>query len=206
MANKKRLSFLSSLLKGYDTVLDIGTDHGLVLKEAIDLGYIKKGIAADIGELPLKSAMKNLRGYDVEFIQSDGFKDIKSTYDAVLIAGMGVYTIMDILNEPHLENIYFLQPNDKHDVLRVYLMENGYRITDEYVIYDKFYYVIIKAIKGKMILTDEDIYVGPLLKTKKQSKKYYQSQIKRIERIIEVADEATKIRNEQILNYYKKNL
>lgn len=29
----KRIPFIASLTKGYNTVLDIGTDHGLVLKK-----------------------------------------------------------------------------------------------------------------------------------------------------------------------------
>ncbi|MDV3184920.1 MAG: SAM-dependent methyltransferase, partial [Candidatus Phytoplasma australasiaticum] len=36
----KRILFIASLIKNYNTVADIGTDHGLVLKKALDLGYI----------------------------------------------------------------------------------------------------------------------------------------------------------------------
>ncbi|WBL31401.1 SAM-dependent methyltransferase [Candidatus Phytoplasma sacchari] len=43
----KRIYFIATLLKGYNVVLDIGTDHGLVLKKAFDLKYIKKAIATD---------------------------------------------------------------------------------------------------------------------------------------------------------------
>lgn len=34
MARNKRIKYLAELTKGYDRVLDIGTDHGLVLLEA----------------------------------------------------------------------------------------------------------------------------------------------------------------------------
>ena len=72
-----RIDLIVSLTKGYDTVLDIGTDHGLVLKKALDLGYIKKGIASDINKEPLNQAKENLSSYPVSFYLSDGFKNIR---------------------------------------------------------------------------------------------------------------------------------
>ncbi len=204
MANNRRLSLLASLLKGYDTVLDIGTDHGFVLREALDLGYIKKGIAADIGEKPLQKAKNNLIGYPVEFILSNGFEHVNLSYDAVVIAGMGVYTISEILKQNHESKTYFLQPNDKYDSLRMYLMEHGFKIIDEYVIYDKFYYVIMKVIKENMDLSEEDIYVGPVLKTKKEAKPYFLHMIHQYEKIMEVCDEKSKLKFGKIIKYYKK--
>ncbi|MFA6800677.1 MAG: class I SAM-dependent methyltransferase [Acholeplasmataceae bacterium] len=203
MANRKRISFLSKLLDGYDTVLDIGTDHGLVLKEALDLGYIKKGIACDINQEPLNQAKRNLNGYPIDFIQSDGFEYIHSSYDAVVIAGMGVHTMMHILDQKHESKIYFLQPNDKYDILRKYLSDFGFKITDEFVIQDKFYYVILKVEKGTMKLAEEDFYLGPVLKKKDESIAYYKHQIKNIDKIIHAADEETSKKYKKILSYYK---
>lgn len=204
MANNPRLSLLASLLKGYDTVLDIGTDHGFVLREALDLGYIKKGIAADIGEQPLQKAKNNLIGYPVEFILSNGFEHVDLRYDAVVIAGMGVYTISEILKQNHESKTYFLQPNDKYDSLRTHLMENGFKIIDEFVIFDKFYYVIMKVIKEQMTLTEEDIYVGPILKTKKEAKPYFLHMIQQYEKIMEVCDPKSKQKFSKIVTYLKK--
>ncbi len=42
MARNKRISFLAELTKGFKTVLDIGTDHGLVLLEAFKKAILKK--------------------------------------------------------------------------------------------------------------------------------------------------------------------
>ena len=55
----KRIDFLASLTKGYQNVIDIGTDHGLVLKKAFEKGYIKSAIATDINPKPLNSARIN---------------------------------------------------------------------------------------------------------------------------------------------------
>ena len=53
-----RISFIAKLTKGYDTVIDIGSDHGLVLKYALDNNFIKHAIASDINEGPLNRARK----------------------------------------------------------------------------------------------------------------------------------------------------
>ncbi|QWB96483.1 class I SAM-dependent methyltransferase [Mycoplasmatota bacterium] len=206
MASKKRLLYLASFLKGYDCVLDIGTDHGFVLKEALDKGYIKKGIASDIGDKPLNQAKKNLKGYAVDFVQSNGFLNIEQPYDLVVIAGMGSHTIIDILSQEHDKKTYILQANDKYDLLRTYLFEHGYQIIDEEVIYDKFYYVIMKVSYGKQDYLDEDIYVGPILKTKKSASKYFKYQVQRYSHIIKQADKNTAEKYQKILSYYLKYL
>jgi tRNA (adenine22-N1)-methyltransferase len=204
MASKKRLLHLASFLKGYDCVLDIGTDHGFVLKEALDNGYIKQGIASDIGEKPLNQAKKNLKGYKVDFVQSNGFLNVKQAYDLVVIAGMGSKTIIDILAQKHDKKTYILQANDKYDLLRTYLFETGYHIIDEEVIYDRFYYVVMKVEYGKKIYLEEDIYVGPILKTKSSSLNYFKYQVQRYQRIIKQADPITASKYQKILSYYLK--
>ncbi|MDV3182595.1 MAG: SAM-dependent methyltransferase, partial [Candidatus Phytoplasma australasiaticum] len=57
----KRILFIASLIKNYNTVADIGTYHGLVLKKALDLCYICNGLAADISPTSLSSDRKNLK-------------------------------------------------------------------------------------------------------------------------------------------------
>ncbi|WP_025725209.1 tRNA (adenine(22)-N(1))-methyltransferase [Acholeplasma granularum] len=168
-----RIDFITSLLKGYDTVLDIGADHGLVIKKAIDLGYIKNGIAADINKGPLNHAKKNLTGYPVRFYLSDGFKKIDADYDLAVITGMGSRLIIDILKHAKLDRTYILGANEKVEILRSWLVSNNYEIIDEYIIYDGFYYVFLKVKKGQMNLSDSDLYVGPILKNKVEATQYF---------------------------------
>ncbi|MCR3906544.1 MAG: class I SAM-dependent methyltransferase [Tenericutes bacterium] len=204
MAKSKRIEFLAELTKDYHHVLDIGTDHGLVLRIAFEKGYIEKAIASDLREKPLKQAEKNLKNYPVSLIKTDGFLNVKETFDLAIIAGMGSYLICDILdNAPKHDTTYLLQPNDKIDILRTYLMKHHFKIVDEYLVFDKFYYVIIKAIRGKMELSESDLYLGPILKTKPESKAYYQHKIKQIEKIIIKADLKRKEELENLLNIYK---
>ncbi|WP_374695582.1 SAM-dependent methyltransferase [Areca yellow leaf disease phytoplasma] len=60
------------LLKNCDTVVDIGTDHGLVLKKVFQQSYIKQAIAADSKIKTFISNPKNLACYPVTFCLSDG--------------------------------------------------------------------------------------------------------------------------------------
>ena len=171
-----RIQFIASLLQGYDIAIDIGSDHGLVLKYALDNNYIKHAVASDLNEGPLNHAKQNLTGYPVRFYLSDGFKNVPLDYDIAVITGMGPHLILDILkNVLHLEGkTYILGANDKVEVLREGLMQLGFKIIDEYVIHDGFYYVFLKVVIGNMTLTQQDIYVGPILKHKPEAKSFFE--------------------------------
>lgn len=170
-----RIAFIGELTKGYDTVIDIGSDHGLVLKYALEHKYIKHAVASDINEGPLNHAKKNLAGYPVRFYLSDGFKSVDKNYNLGVITGMGPHLIINILKEViDLEDkTYILGANEKIEVLRTWLSHNGFNIVDEYVIFDGFYYVFLKVVKGTMTLTEEDIYLGPKLKLKEEAQAYF---------------------------------
>ncbi len=202
----KRIDFLASLTKGYQNVIDIGTDHGLVLKKAFEKGYIKSAIATDINPKPLNSARINLTGFPVKFIITDGFNNIDEDFQLAIITGMGSYTIIDILEKAPLNKTFILQSNDKIEVLRNYLTTKNYHITNEWVIFDKFYYVIIKIEPGNERLSQEDIFLGPILKYKPERINYYNSLIKRLKEILKSCDEQTKTVVLEKLNWLKDNL
>lgn len=168
-----RLDFIASLTHGFDVVIDIGSDHGLVLKKAFDLKLIKKGIATDLNIGPLNASKKTLTGYPVEFYLSDGLKDVKSDFDLGIITGMGPYLINDIMKLAPKNKTYILGANEKIEVLRQALVENGFMIVDEHVIYDDFYYVFLIVTGGNMVLNEDELYLGPILKTKKGAKNYF---------------------------------
>ncbi len=173
-----RIKYIASLLKGANTVLDIGTDHSKVLIEALNQDFIKKGIGSDINKGPLKNAYKNVKKANLEdkikLVQSDGFKNIKDDYDVVVITGIGFELIKNILNEPHQQpNYYLIGSHHQVHYLRKYLIDNNYKIIDEYILFDKKYYIFLKVIKEKQILTNKEIYLGPILQTKKEAIHYY---------------------------------
>src|SRR5690554_2430189 len=176
MIKNKRLDFIASLIdKNTNILLDIGTDHGYLIKKAFDNNKIKHAIATDVNELPLNNAKNNLKNYDVDYVLTDGFKGIDKTFDLVVIAGMGGNLIVSILKDaPTNSNIkYILQANNKNDKLRKFLSTNNFKIINEHIIIDKHYYVILEVVRGKMLLNNNDYYLGPILKTKKESITYY---------------------------------
>ncbi|KXT29325.1 hypothetical protein AXA84_0139 [Candidatus Phytoplasma oryzae] len=147
----KRINFIVSFLKGYDIVLDIGSDHGLILKKAFDLRYIKKAIATDIRIKPLEQAKKTLIKYPVVFYLSDGFENIKDVYfDLVLICGMGPHTIINILKKSSFFQKHFLLGcQGKINYLVDWLLKNNFYIWKSYEIFDKFPYLFLKVIQQK---------------------------------------------------------
>jgi tRNA (adenine22-N1)-methyltransferase len=188
----KRIEALSKHTKGIHTLLDIGTDHGYLLIDALHHGYIKKGIAADINLSPLKNAEKNIKaaGLDhlVEFKLSDGFLQIDIDYDGVLIAGMGMHLVKSILLQPHKRPLKYIVSVHTHiDQFRAFLSESGFMIIDETVVFERFYYVIFTLIYKQDTLSEKDIYLGPLLQHKKEAVPYYRHLLSINEKIMEVA-------------------
>ncbi|WP_162140078.1 tRNA (adenine(22)-N(1))-methyltransferase [Haploplasma axanthum] len=185
MIKNKRIDALVDETKGINTLLDIGCDHGLVIKKAFENKNIKKAIASDVNEMPLESAKKNLKGFDVEFIVSNGFENIKDKFDGVVIAGMGAMLISNILEKaPEGDITYILQANSKLEVLREYLSNNNFKIIDEIVVFEKFYYIIIRAVRGNEKLNEKELYLGPILMKKTSSISYYQNLLDRYYRLI----------------------
>ncbi|MBU1094669.1 MAG: tRNA (adenine(22)-N(1))-methyltransferase TrmK [Firmicutes bacterium] len=206
MARSKRIEYLANLTKGFDRVLDIGTDHGFVLAHAFEHNLIKSAIASDLREKPLNQAKTNLKGYPVEYIIANGFKGIQRDFDLAIIAGMGAYLITEIMNDaPQGNQTYLLQANDKIEILREYLINHEFKIVDEYVVLDKFFYVILKVVRGKMNLLDEDIYLGPILKNKSEALPYYAKKAKQIEKILPHADEKRQEILKKMLKIYKNS-
>ncbi|AOF54653.1 hypothetical protein MBSPM3_v1c1190 [Maize bushy stunt phytoplasma] len=142
----KRILFIASLTKNYDTVVDIGTDHGLVIKKAFQQGYIKQAIAADIRLKPLFQAQKNLACYPVTFCLSDGFQNICQDFDLALICGMGTYAITKILEKsPDKSKHFILGSQSNQDYLQEWLLKNDFQILEEYHLFDKFFYHFLKV-------------------------------------------------------------
>lgn len=171
-----RLEFLASLTKNSNSVLDIGSDHAYTVVYAVRDFGVKKATAADINIGPLKNAVENIRSFKLEdkidTCLSNGFSNIESSYDTVVISGMGGKLIRDILDnsKEKLPNFskFILQPNSDMIVLREYLMNNNMLIVDEHLILDKKkFYVIIECIKGNMNLSEDELFYGPILLKKR---------------------------------------
>jgi len=167
-----RLETIVNMITQGQRIIDIGTDHCLIPITVISKGIRKIGIATDIREGPLKIAKKNIIKFKIsdkiQLFRTDGLKGITiKPDDSIIIAGMGGYEIISILQQtlPVCENI-ILQPQKSLMELRQFLSEKGYEIKDEKISKEshRFYIAIKVKFTGKkysLNLTEQ--IVGPVI-------------------------------------------
>lgn len=158
----KRLSFAASFVKPGSRVLDVGTDHAYVPIWLLENEIAEFAAGSDVNAGPLKSAEQNSKKFKTDgklaLYLSDGLANAeceKNCYDCILICGMGGELIADIIDSSaYVRNsgaMLILQPMTMQDVLRGYLVENGFKITDESILRDcgKFYQFIVCSFTGE---------------------------------------------------------
>lgn len=172
MQLSERLRLVAGFVTENYVVADIGTDHGYIPIWLLENERIPKGFAMDIGKGPLERARENIKlyGYQdrIETRLSDGLKELKENEaDSVVIAGMGGSLIVRILENGKkvLDTVkeLILSPHTELHLVRRYLIENGYDIVREEMVYDMGkYYTVMKAVhtddKSIKNLYDSDEY------------------------------------------------
>lgn len=181
----ERLRLIASFVPEGSRLADIGTDHGYVPVYLVYNGIIPSAIAMDINSGPLKKARENvdLYGLDdkIEIRLSDGMEKLRENEaDVVIIAGMGGRLIERILDNAKdiCDKIseLILSPHSEIELVRKYLMENGYEIIREQMIFDEGkYYTVMKAVHGNMKFDsiEELLYGKKLLENKDRVLKEY---------------------------------
>ncbi|WBW95759.1 tRNA (adenine(22)-N(1))-methyltransferase [Oceanirhabdus sp. W0125-5] len=151
-----RLDEIINMIDKCERLADIGTDHGYLAIKAIKINKVNRAIASDINKGPLMKARTNIERYNMnEKIVcrlGSGLETLKvGEADCIVIAGMGGNLIRDILlksrkiaeTTPQM----ILQPTQNPEVLRKFLVENGYKILQENLCIDNnIFYEIIKVI------------------------------------------------------------
>lgn len=196
-----RIDLLASLCSGSKVLCDVGCDHAYVLTLALEKYNVSFGIAADINEGPLKSAKENVSSLGltnrVKFILSDGFKNINDSFDTAVIAGMGGNLIKNILESSYdkiKDKKLILEANNDQKTVRLFLMNNGFKIEDEFAIYDNNkYYEIIVATPGNVKYDNKEILYGPVLIKKKPDAfiTFYKRKIELLNNVILKANQAS---------------
>ncbi len=184
---------IASLIETSESVVDVGCDHGYLAVELKNRGHRGRIICTDNKKGPLENARRNLdeAGYhDVETVLTDGVSTLEGHYDVTVMAGMGYHTVAQIMTqskEYFREGRIIIQVNTDVPMMRRFLNEHGFRITDEKVIREYKYYEIITAMAGKQQLNDEQIRFGPcLLKNRDEAfLEYCHWQIRKRQSIIE---------------------
>ena len=190
-----RLTEIAKSVKEGSSLVDVGCDHGYIAKMLLDSNTIVKVIESDISEKSLEKAQMLLSGEKykdkVKFIVSDGLVDIDtSSYDTLLIAGMGEETIISILNESidkvRCFKYIILQAMGEGSNIRKYFMENDFFIEKERLFIEKDKYYRLYEIRNKK--TNVDDYKFPINFDRNDISylnTYYDNEIKNIKTILQ---------------------
>ena len=155
----KRLQCAADLVREGSFLADVGTDHAYLPVVLAATGKIRGGIASDIHKGPIERARANVKAWGLEETLStmlcDGLCGIEPhNPDDILILGMGGELIADILARApwtKKEGVrLILQPMTHAELLRAFLLENGYGIVREVLVKeDKIYQIICAEYTGK---------------------------------------------------------
>ena len=168
--DKRLLSFIKKIPDGKG-VIDVGTDHGYIPVYLASHGYPGNILASDINPGPLNSGIQNAReaGVDekIRFILCNGLEKCPpAAVDTILIAGMGGDTMAGILDRASwvMDRAYLLilQPMTKAEVLRYWLVHNGFEILSEELCEEsgKVYQIITSRFGGSTELSDAELFTG----------------------------------------------
>ncbi|MBQ7793347.1 MAG: SAM-dependent methyltransferase [Clostridia bacterium] len=147
-------------------VADVGTDHAYIPVQLIKNNRAERVIATDMNKGPLSAARHNTEengvSDKVELRLGDGLSPLGvGECDVIVIAGMGGELISTILSEgdkvAKSAEMLLLQPMNSQELLRGFLIKNGYEIIDEDIEVEGFkVYNLIIARKGDSLpVTDE---------------------------------------------------
>lgn len=176
----KRLQAVADMITPGKVVADVGTDHGYVPIYLVSHNIVEKAYAMDINKGPLEKANQHINEAGLEdrvkTILSDGMEKLEEgMVNSVVIAGMGGELIVKILKSSTVLNSLdelILSPHRDNNLVRQFLLVNGWKIINEAMVEDnKKYYTIIKAVPGldEAYLPEEIVY-GKILLEEKNSK------------------------------------
>ena len=193
----KRLKLITKHITGAVGVIDVGTDHGYLPIALAECGYKGNIIASDINSDPLNKAIYNatqagLYG-KIQFRLSDGLSGCcPEEVDTIVIAGMGGDTICGILDRAEwcmAENYkLILQPMTKAEILRYWLINNGFVIRSEERVKENgtIYQIIVTSFEDNSTLTDAELFTGAAALRKDE---YYAEELDIfIKRFVKAAD------------------
>lgn len=163
-----RLAAIAALVPPGARLADVGTDHGYLPVALLQEGRLAAAVATDIAPDPLDHARRTADAFSValDCRLCDGLCGVEpGEADTVVIAGMGGETIAHILqNAPWTREgtLLLLQPMSRSEVLRPWLVNNGYQIRGERLVEDKgILYPVLTATGGHPPpLTPAEIWAG----------------------------------------------
>ena len=153
---------------------DIGTDHAYLPVYLVLTGRAERALASDINKGPVMRAKQSVTKYGVsdriDVILSDGLAGAEGyPVTDIIIAGMGGELIASILDAAKWTRDkkfrFILQPMTHAEILRAYLIGNGFSVIDEDIVAEpndkRIYQIICAEFSGiTEEYTDEELYLG----------------------------------------------
>lgn len=166
-----RLELIASFVTDGVGVCDVGTDHAYLPALIAKSGYSGNIIATDINEGPILKARRNLvaegLSEKVKLYMCDGLDAVSPCdIDTIIIAGMGGDTMTGILDRAEWCQSkckrLILQPATKPEILRFWLINNGFMIVSESQIVenDTLYQIIVAEPGADRRYLDSELYIG----------------------------------------------
>ncbi|MEW6423265.1 MAG: class I SAM-dependent methyltransferase [Bacillota bacterium] len=177
MRLSKRLEAVAGFVPPGKVVADIGTDHAYLPVYLVRTGRSPRVIATELNAKPGERARFWVRSYGledkVEVRLGAGLEALSpGEAQVAVVAGLGGNTIKELLAATplvfnRLEKL-ILQPMADAGDLRLWLVDNGWRLADEALVEEGGrLYVVIAAEKGKESTEDRFlIAIGPRLAEK----------------------------------------
>lgn len=170
MKLSNRLVSIANLVDSSDIIADIGCDHALLDIYLVKNNVINKSLACDINKNALDMGYKNIKKYNLEdkikTLLCDGISLIDDEVNTLIISGMGASTIIKILSNDKINNInkVITQSNNDYELLRRYMINNGFYISYEESICDNNkYYLNIVFKRGYKYYSNKEIRFGTKL-------------------------------------------
>ena len=181
----ERLQAVLSLIKGGETLCDVGTDHGKLPVAALLSGKAASAIATDISAASLQKArlLAEKENVPLRCLVGDGLAPLKQgEADVIVIAGMGGAEIVRILeNAPCRFPRYILLPHRDAPMVRGYLKEQNARILRDVTVKEgKHFYFVIEA-TFDLPWKDQSLYCG---ETGGDFEEYRRMRLAKIEKLL----------------------
>lgn len=166
----RRLATLADWVPTGSRVADIGSDHALLPCVMALQGKVSFAIAGEVNEGPYQAASKQIESSGLSHLvqarKGNGLAAIEHAdqIEVITIAGMGGALISQILSEgiEKLEGVkrLILQPNVGEDIVRRWLVANGWLLLDERLLEEdgKYYEVLLAERAEQVELKNATLY------------------------------------------------
>ncbi len=173
MSVSKRIQALASLVAFDSVVADIGSDHGLLLQELYQRGYLLNSYGSENKKGPFLRLEQSLKAYPKAHVYlEDGLNHLPESVKTIVIAGMGGELILEILKRGVKElsrlDYVILAPHAQEREIRRFMLEHGFMIDEEILVHETHFYEIMRFKKGTQLLSEKEYYFGPVLLKKQR--------------------------------------